>query len=81
MAQVVRVGLGLDLHRVWDQLPNDGRSDIPANVTTLVDERTAARQRRDFARSDTIRDELKALGWEVIDESSGSHVQRRETTS
>jgi cysteinyl-tRNA synthetase len=73
--------LGLDLHRVWEQQANDRRGGIPANITTLVDERTAARQRRDFARSDTIRNELEGLGWEVIDESGGSRVQRRETTS
>jgi cysteinyl-tRNA synthetase len=36
-----------------------------------------ARQARDFARSDAIREELSNIGWDVIDEAGGSRVQRR----
>jgi cysteinyl-tRNA synthetase len=38
------------------------------------------RQARDFGRADAIRDELAALGWDVIDEPAGSRVERRDDT-
>ena len=69
--------LGLDLHRVWDTAGVDEADGVPEIVTRLVEERTAARAARDFARSDAIRDELAGLGWEVVDEPGGSRLQRR----
>jgi cysteinyl-tRNA synthetase len=69
--------LGLDLHRVWDQSADETAAGVPERVATLVAERTAARQARDFGRSDAIRDELATLGWDVIDEPGGSRVQQR----
>ncbi len=60
--------LGLDLHRAWDA-PRAERP--PVAVAELVAERQAARARRDFARSDSIRDELAELGWEVEDGPDG----------
>ena len=43
----------------------------------LLAERQAARAAKDFERSDAIRDELAALGWEVRDESGGARLVRR----
>ena len=43
-------------------------------VLDLVAERQAARQRRDFARADAIRDELRAAGWLVRDTPAGPHL-------
>ena len=37
----------------------------PDNVAALARERQAARERRDFAESDRLRDEIAARGWEV----------------
>lgn len=39
----------------------------PPDVRRLVAERTAAREARDWARADALRDEIAALGWEVQD--------------
>jgi cysteinyl-tRNA synthetase len=66
--------LGLDLHRAWEETPADG--GVPASVTALAAERDAARARRDFARSDALRDELMGLGWEVVDAPGGSTLRR-----
>jgi cysteinyl-tRNA synthetase len=69
--------LGLDLHRGWD---SDVAASVPDVVIGRLAERTAARQARDFQRADAIRDELAALGWDIIDEPGGSRVERREGT-
>ena len=44
----------------------------------LLAERQAAREAKDFERSDAIRDELAALGWEVRDEAGGARLVRRD---
>ncbi len=41
-------------------------------VDQLLRERTFARANGDFARADALRDEIRALGWEVQDTSRGS---------
>ena len=43
----------------------------------LLAERQAAREARDFERSDAIRDELAELGWEVRDEAGGARLVRK----
>jgi cysteinyl-tRNA synthetase len=67
--------LGLGLDRVWAA----GGADeaIPPDVQVRLDERTAARGARDFARADGIRTALEADGWDVVDGPDGSTVRRR----
>ncbi len=43
----------------------------------LLAERQEARAAKDFERSDAIRDELAALGWEVRDEAGGARLVRK----
>ena len=45
---------------------------VPDAVRRLIDERRSAREARDWARADALRDEIATLGWEVQDGSSGS---------
>jgi Glycosyl transferase family 2 len=45
---------------------------LPDDVRRLLDERTAAREERDFARADALRDRIEALGWEVQDAGNAS---------
>jgi cysteinyl-tRNA synthetase len=66
--------LGLDLHRAWEAPVDD---DIPTAVASLVATRDAARASRDYARADALRDEIAALGWNVIDGPEGSTARRR----
>jgi cysteinyl-tRNA synthetase len=70
--------LGLDLDRVWSTREADsGAMALSPELTALLDERSAARQARDFARADALRDELRAHGIEVVDEAGGSTSWRR----
>jgi cysteinyl-tRNA synthetase len=48
----------------------------PAEVERLVAERTAARGRRDWKRSDELRAEIQRLGWAVEDTASGPRLTR-----
>ncbi len=46
----------------------------PAEVQELVKQRAAARQRKDFAESDRLRDQIAALGWQVQDSPEGQKL-------
>ena len=58
--------LGLDL-----EVEPDQAVDLPAGATELLERRARARQARDFATSDALRDELAAMGVEVRDTPEG----------
>jgi hypothetical protein len=45
---------------------------MPDAVRRLIEERRGAREARDWARADALRDELAMLGWEVQDGAKGS---------
>jgi cysteinyl-tRNA synthetase len=64
--------LGLDLEREAssDWQPND-------EMRAKMSERDAARDRKDYATSDRLRDELAAMGLEVMDGPDGTSVRRR----
>ncbi len=75
--------LGLDLHATWDVgrepgaaaaghgSSRDDLSSLPARAAALLDERATARAAGDYARSDRLRDELSAMGVEVMDRPGG----------
>ncbi len=48
----------------------------PPELQALLDERQAARKAKNFARSDAIRDELKAQGWLIEDTPKGPRLKR-----
>ena len=50
--------------------------EIPAEITALLEARQAARQARDFKKSDAIRDELKAKGWVIEDTPKGPKLKK-----
>ena len=45
---------------------------LPPEVELLIEERTAARAERDFGAADTLRERIRAMGWEVVDLPDGS---------
>ncbi len=53
------------------------QGDIPAAVTSLLEERKTARSNKDFARSDALRDEIAALGYLVEDGPGGQAVRKK----
>jgi cysteinyl-tRNA synthetase len=50
--------------------------EAPAEVAELASLRQAAREARDFAEADRLRDELAAAGWEARDEAGGFRLVR-----
>jgi cysteinyl-tRNA synthetase len=49
-------------------------TEIPAEVQTLLDQRTAARKAKDFSQSDTLRKQIESLGWKVKDTPKGQEL-------
>ena len=45
--------------------------DAPAEVLELVAARTEAKKAKDFAKADAIRDQLKEMGWSIVDKPTG----------
>ncbi|NNM66693.1 MAG: cysteine--tRNA ligase [Spirochaetales bacterium] len=60
----------------WQALTGDKSESVPAEILTLVEERQAARQIKDWARSDAVREKLKQLGWTVEDSPAGPLPKR-----
>ena len=58
----VLFALGLDLSVVTAP-----RSEIPSAITALAEKRWASKQAKDFAAADTLRKELAAAGWSMLD--------------
>jgi len=67
--------LGLDLDRA--EPATASVESLPSKVAALVERRAAARGARDYATADGLRDEIAALGFEVIDGPGGQTVRRR----
>ena len=52
------------------------QEEAPAKLVALMDDRTEARKAKDFARADSIRDELTAKGWTIEDTAEGPRLKR-----
>jgi cysteinyl-tRNA synthetase len=50
---------------------------LPAEIAKLAEARTQARLAKDWRKSDELRDELSARGWEARDTKDGQKVTRR----
>ena len=58
---------------------DSGEGDLDAAVGRLIQERAEARARRDFARSDAIREQLRAMGIAIEDGRDGMRWHRVRT--
>ncbi len=67
-AAVLAAALGVTLHAA--------DTEVDEESARLVVERDEARQARDFARADALRDELMARGWTVEDTPAGTAIRR-----
>ena len=63
--------LGLDLDKVR------ASEQLPPEIQDLVDQRRQARQSKDWAASDRLRDEIQALGYMVQDTPEGMKVIKK----
>jgi cysteinyl-tRNA synthetase len=50
---------------------------LPPEIAALAEQRAQARLAKDFQKSDELRDELSARGWEVRDTKDGQKITRR----
>ncbi len=50
---------------------------VPEGIKTLLEERKTARTNKDYARSDTLRDEIAALGYIVEDGPDGQSIRKK----
>jgi cysteinyl-tRNA synthetase len=51
-------------------------AEAPPELLVLLEERQAVRKAKNFARSDAIRDELKAKGWQIEDTPKGPRLKK-----
>ena len=59
--------LGLDIDKQEEK-----QNDIPEEVQKLLEERNIARQEKDWAKSDELRDKIQEYGYEVKDSKDGT---------
>jgi cysteinyl-tRNA synthetase len=52
-------------------------AELPAEIAKLANARTQARLAKDWRKSDELRDELSAHGWEARDTKDGQKITRR----
>jgi hypothetical protein len=57
-----------------------GRESPSAEALELLEQRQAARARKDFAESDRLRERLAALGWAVQDTQEGQKLVKTQAT-
>jgi cysteinyl-tRNA synthetase len=50
---------------------------VPAELAQLAKERENARRQKNWKRSDEVRDQISALGWDVRDTKGGQKLRRR----
>ncbi|MFA4830688.1 MAG: cysteine--tRNA ligase [Patescibacteria group bacterium] len=63
--------LGLNLHDIENK---EEKITIPPEAQVLLDERAEARERKDWAESDRLREEIAELGFKVEDTDEGQRV-------
>lgn len=69
--------LSLGLIEAAKKLSADGEEDIPDEVKVLVEERKAARNAKDFAKADELRDKIGELGYIVEETRQGTKIKKK----
>lgn len=68
--------LGLDLENSKQYLEEAKKLELPEEIAELLEKRKQARENKDWAMSDQIRDELKEKGYSVKDTKEGMTVEK-----
>lgn len=68
--------LGLDIERQAQKFTEEAKN-IPDDIKKLAAKREAARQAKDFAKADALRDEIRSAGYEVMDTDDGFMLRRK----
>lgn len=75
-AQDLRDFLKSSLENIFG-LKLENNIQIPENIANLLEERKTARENKDFAQSDTLRDQILAEGYIVEDGPNGQTVRKK----
>ena len=65
-----------EVFAVFDVDTNKEDDDVPAEVLEMAEKRCAARAAKDWTTADTMRDQLKELGWVIEDSADAFRVKR-----
>ena len=68
--------LGLDLENSKKYLEEQEKVELPKEILELVEQRKIARENKDWAESDRIRDALKEKGYTVKDTKEGQIIEQ-----
>ena len=63
-------------YKAWYEAQNATTEEIPAEVQAVAEERWAARQNRDWAKSDELRAKLTEMGYAVKDSKTGYELTK-----
>ena len=63
-------------YKAWYETQNTSGEEIPAEVKAVAEERWAARQNRDWAKSDELRAKLAEMGYTVKDSKTGYELTK-----
>ena len=67
--------LGLDIKNSKKYIEEQAKIDLPEEIEKLIEKRKIARENKDWAESDRIRDELKEKGYIVKDTKDGMNIE------
>jgi hypothetical protein len=70
-------GIRPDAWELVVNAPNLDDDQLPVEALELIEQRQAARARKDFAESDRLRDQIALLGWTVQDSKEGQKLVKR----
>lgn len=68
--------LGLDLVNSKEYLEKEEKQELPEEIQKLLEERKTARENKNWAESDRIRDLLKEKGYTVKDTKEGQTIEK-----
>lgn len=63
------------VQNVFGCFDSEGETEVPAEVQALLDQRQSARDAKDFAASDALRDQIQGLGYEVRDDGGSQSIR------
>lgn len=66
--------LGLDIDKYEPE--NQPQEELPEDIARLAEERKKARQNKDWALSDRLREELRLKGYEAVDSKEGQLIKK-----
>jgi cysteinyl-tRNA synthetase len=66
--------LGLDMEKVLEK--EDTNIEVSSEIQSIIELRKTARESKDFAESDRLRDKLLDMGYRVLDTSDGQIIER-----